>query len=216
MNTVTSMLPVAPDPLHVSFLAMLPRIERHACVYFRNVKDPGHKADCVQETIALSWRWLLRLHERGKDATQFVSTLATFVARAVRSGRRLCGQEKAKDVLSPAAQRRHGFMVSKLPDFSTLNTNPLMEALADNTQTPPPEGAAFRIDFPAWRKTHVRRQRRLIDRMLQGERTQTLARQFRLSPARISQLRRYFHDDWSAFCADRDEALAAALQSRTA
>ncbi|MBL8792790.1 MAG: hypothetical protein JNM56_02690 [Planctomycetia bacterium] len=192
----------ASDPLHGTFLTMLPRIERHARVYFRNVKDSNRKADYIQETIALSWKWLRRLHARGKDATQFVSTLATFAARAVRSGRRLCGQEKAKDVLSPRAQQRHGFAVGKLPDFATLNGNPLEEALQDNTRTPPPEAAAFRIDFPAWRRTHTRRNRRIIDRMAQGERTQVLARQFDLSPARVSQLRRHFHDDWNIFCAD--------------
>jgi DNA-directed RNA polymerase specialized sigma24 family protein len=216
MNTVKSMLPAAPDPLHTTFLSMVPRIERHARVYFRNVKDPNRKADCVQETVALCWKWLLRLNERGKDATQFVSTLATFAAKAVRCGRRLRGQESAKDVLSEAAQRNHSFSVGKLPDLSTLNTNLLMEALADNTQTPPPEAAAFRIDFPCWRRTHARRNRRLIDSMLLGERTQQLARHFQLSPARISQLRRLFHDDWSVFCADRCEALTAAMQSRTA
>ena len=52
---------------------------------------------------------------RGKDVITFVGALARYAARAVRCGRRLTGQEKAKDVLSSLAQRRHGFTVGSLP-----------------------------------------------------------------------------------------------------
>lgn len=202
--------------LHRGFLQLLPRLQLHGRIYFRHLKCRQQQQDALAEMTALAWKWYVRLVERGKNPARFPSMLATFAARAVRSGRRLCGQEKAKDALSSLAQQRHGFSVGKLPDFSTLNSNPLEEALQDNTKTPPPEAAAFRIDFPLWRRTHKRRNRQLIDRMLQGERTHTLARQFRLSPARISQLRRQFHDDWSAFCADRSEAPAAFVESSTA
>ena len=37
------------------------------------------------------------------------SALACYAARAVHSGRRVCGHEKVRDVLSPVARRRHGF-----------------------------------------------------------------------------------------------------------
>jgi hypothetical protein len=57
--------------------------------------------------VALLWHWHLRLAQRGKDVTRFPSALASFAARAVRSGRRVYGQEKDKDVLSPLAQTRH-------------------------------------------------------------------------------------------------------------
>jgi hypothetical protein len=39
---------------------------------------------------AISWRWVIRLTQRGKDSTEFVSAIATFATKAVRSGRRLC------------------------------------------------------------------------------------------------------------------------------
>jgi len=39
--------------------------------------------------------------------------------------------------------------------------------------------------------------------MTLGERTRDLAQQFRLSPARISQLRREFCADWERFCGDQ-------------
>jgi hypothetical protein len=42
----------------------------------------------------------------------------------------------------------------------------------------------------------------LIKAMALSERTDTLARQFGVSPARISQLRREYHDSWERFCAE--------------
>src|SRR5262249_7346831 len=138
---------------------------------------------------------------RGKDATRFPSALADFAARAVRAGRRLCGRERSRDVLSPTAQRRHHFAVEHLPDFSTLAGHVMSEALRDNTQTPPPEQASFRIDFPRWLMTRSERDRRLAEDLMTGERTSNVSTKFGLSPARISQLRRDFHDDWQRFCA---------------
>jgi hypothetical protein len=120
----------------------------------------------------------------------------------VRAGRRVAGQERAKEVLSSLAQARHGFVVEKLPDCETLSTNPLTEALVDNTKSPPDEQCAFRLDFPAWRLTRCYRDRMIIDRMMRGERTHDLSRQFGISPARVSQLRREFRDDWQRFCGE--------------
>jgi hypothetical protein len=192
--------------LHAAFLAILPRIELHGRVYFRHVRCPHRRADCVAEMVALCWKWFLRLVERGKDPALFPATLATYAARHVRSGRRVCGMERGKDALSPLAQTRHDFVVEKLPDVSTLSANPFAEALRDNTRTPPPEQAAFRIDFPAWLQTLTARERRLVRAMAHNERTLDLSKEFELSPARVSQLRREFHDDWRRFCGDLDLA----------
>ena len=188
--------------LQARFLTIRVRIERHARIYFRACKCPAKKEDHVAETVALAWKWFRRLAEKGKDATRFPSVLASFAARAVRSGRRLCGQEKAKDVLSPVCQQRHHFSVSKLPDCSTLSANPLTEALEDNRRSPVPDQVAFRCDFPSWLRTHSQRNRRIIHAMALGERTKDLSQRFRISPARISQLRREFCADWKTYCGE--------------
>jgi hypothetical protein len=185
------------------FLAILPRIQTHAGIYFRHVSDPQRRADLIAEVVGLSWRWFLELARRGKDATQFSTALASFAAKAVRTGRRVCGQERAKDVLSSVAQQRHGFSVGKLPDFSVLSENPLVEALTDNTQSPVPDQVQFRCDFPAWRRTRTKRDRRIIGSMMAGEGTRCLSRQFGMSPSRISQLRQEFKTDWRNFCEPR-------------
>ena len=188
--------------LHAAFLALLPRIERHARITFRHLGCPQGRDDAVAEAVALAWRWYLRLVERGKDPAAFVSALAGYAARAVRRGRRVCGQEAGQEVLSPRAQARHDFAVLRLLQRTTLNGSPLEEALLDNAVTPPPEAAAFRIDFPAWLATWPERDRRLIEALGLGERTLALAQQFGLTPGRISQKRRQYHDDWERFCGD--------------
>ena len=73
------------------------------------------------ELRGLAWKWYVRLVRRGKDVLAFVSALATYAARAVNSGRRVCGHERKREALSPVAQRLHGFAVGKLPDFNQQN-----------------------------------------------------------------------------------------------
>src|SRR5262249_12055948 len=135
--------------------------------------------------------------------------------RAVRSGRRVCGHEKAKDVLSPVAQRRGGFAIESLPHATStsherLYSSPLgqeaqdvfEERLPGNTNTPPEEQAAFRIDFPAWRGTRSERDRRVVEELMAGGRTKDVSAKFGMSPGRVSQLRRDFMEDWNRFTAE--------------
>jgi DNA-directed RNA polymerase specialized sigma subunit len=63
----------------------------------------------------------------------------------------------------------------------------------------------FRLDFAAWLRSLTARERQIIRAMLRNERTQDLAQRFHLSQARISQLRREFHQDWERYCAGPDE-----------
>jgi hypothetical protein len=197
--------PTEPSPgreaLHAAFLSVLPRIELHGRVSFRHVRCPSKRDDCVAEMVALCWLWFLRLAGRGRDATAFPSALATFAARAVRSGRRLAGQERAGDVMNPLAQARHGFAVEKLPDRETPSRNPLADALADNTRTPPPEAAVFRLDWPRWVATRTERDRGILHDFMLGETTTAVSRKYGLSAGRCSQLRREFKEGWEAFCA---------------
>lgn len=187
------------EQLQSDFLKLLPRLQLHAKIYARHLACYHQKAEFIAEVITLSWLWFTRLRAQGKDPAQFPSVLATYAARAAGSGRRLCGQEKAKDALSPRAQKRHGFAVSSLPSFSSLNGNVWDEALQDNMTTPAPEQVGFRCEFPEWRRSRTERDRRIIDTMMSGERPLTVAKRFGLSPARISQLKRELHDDWRRF-----------------
>jgi hypothetical protein len=194
--------------LQATFLAsVLPKALSHGRVYFRHLRSAELKEEYIAEMVALTWRWHLRLAERGKDASRFPSALARFAARAVRSGRKLAGMDRAKDVLSPQARQRQGFAVGKLPDYSALDGSPLAEALHDNTQSPVVEQVCFRLDFPPWRASHAERDRRLLDDLMLGERTLDVAGKYGLSPGRVSQLRREFLLDWRRYVSEPPPAV---------
>src|SRR5262245_49958368 len=146
------------EVLHVQFLALVPRIETHATIFFRGIRCPVTREDRVAECVALGWKWFLRLAEQGKDVFAFPMAFAALVARAVKCGRRLGRQERANDVLSLLAQQRHGFRVGSLPTSTRSSHEELYatpqgqaqldafeERLRDNAITPPPDAAAFRV-----------------------------------------------------------------------
>ena len=197
---------VTPFPLPIKelFLTLLPKLELHGRIFFGHVKCTHKRQDAIAEMVALAWKYFVRLMERGKDPSNFPTTFVTFAARAVYTGRRLCGQEKTKDVLSSLGQQRHGFAVQPLPAFSSLNGNMLEEALHDNTQTPVADQVAFRFDFPAWLEMLMDRNRKLAIELMMGHSTKAMARRFGLTPARVSQLRRQFHQEWQAFIGEAE------------
>jgi len=204
---VTTILTPSLAELHAGFLLLLPRLQGHARTYFRHVRCPGRKEDMTAEAIGLAWLWYCRLLRRGKNPHEFA---ATFIHRALcqaRSYRRLCGQHKAKDVLSPIAQARHGFTTQTFPEHETgVPENVVIDALADNTITPPDEQAAFRIDFPRWLATLTERKRQVVLDLMNGERTLEVAARQQMSPGRVSQLRTELLCGWREFCG---EAIAA-------
>src|SRR5262249_48069295 len=200
------------------FVAILPRIELHAKIYFRDVKCPHRKEDFVQETRALAWKYFFRAIQRGKDPLTFVSLIATFAARHARSGRRLCGQERSKDTMSPLAQRRHGFTVKSLPVTTTQpheqfyanphgqrRINAVEERPRYNPLTSVPEKACFRLDSPAWMNTLSDRDRRVVEDLMQDERTLDVANKYGISPSRVSQLRRELMKRWRRFCGEEQD-----------
>jgi hypothetical protein len=215
MNTPDQPRPHAPPlcRLQQQFLAIMPRIELHARIWSKNLTCPGKKEDFVSEAVALAWKSFVRLAEQGRDATEFASALASLVVRAVRSGRRLCGQERSRDVMSSSAQRMHDFRVEELMPpaiHERLRHEPLgqrqqdayEERLKDNMQTPVLDQVVFRCDFPAWLGTLSDRNRLVVAVLMAGEGTGDVARKFGVSPGRVSQLRRQFEGDWAVFCYD--------------
>jgi hypothetical protein len=206
--------------LQARFVSLLPRIEAGARIYFRDIRCAVRKADFVAEAVAISWKWFCRLMAKGKDVTKFVGALARMAARAVRAGRRVGAGERANDIMSSLAQRRHGFTVQGLPPtrrshealngdgFDQRLQDVLEDRLKDNTVTAIPDQVAFRADFPAWLKTLTPRERKIIRIMMLNERTKNLSRKFGITPGRVSQMRREFRDNWRLYIGDVEEKVA--------
>jgi hypothetical protein len=177
---------------------VLPAVERHARYAFRHLAEQARE-EMVAECVALAWSWFVRLVERGKDVARFASRLATFAAWHVMSGRFVDGRESGRDVLSPSAQRRHGLRVERFERRVQDTHGEWREAVAESTQTPPPDGAAFRIDFPAWLTTFSERNRQILCDLMLGHRTDQTARKFGVTPGRIAQLRAQSFQSWQRF-----------------
>ena len=167
--------------LHAAFLAELPRFDAHARYATRHIACPDTRADLVAE---------IRRARPGGSSSGCTAGARTRgsssppspcgCSQAVRAGRRLVRSDSARDALSPVARARHGFAVERLP-HPRCDVPHLAEALADNTRTPVPEQAAFRLDYPRWRAGFRPRTRAVLDALAVGERTGDVARRFGIS-----------------------------------
>ena len=201
MVAVRTDAPVA-GQVHARFLALLPRLQTHAAITVRHVRCPHARAERIAEAIALAWAWFVRLHARGSDAGRFAAGFATLAARAAACGRRCCGQEPARDVLSPAAQRRHRFAVEPLRSEAVAarhRPKAFAERLADDRKTPVPDQVAFRIDWPAFFESLSPRDRDLATFLALGHSATTAAGRFGVTVGRVSQLRRQWNCAWQRF-----------------
>jgi DNA-directed RNA polymerase specialized sigma24 family protein len=187
------------ESAQASFLILLPIIVSIARLHFRHLRCSHRQEDCVHEAVALAWKWHCRLVERGRSAADFIVTFARLAARAVNSGRRLCGQEPIRDVMSRVCQHKHHFFVSPLPDGHSKFGTTIEDALAENTQSPVPVQVQFRSDFPAWTQRLSPRTRQAVEQLALGHQTQDVAKRFGVSSARISQMRSELHKDYMHF-----------------
>jgi hypothetical protein len=206
MNASASALHPVPD-WHSGFLKVLPAVQLHAQIQFRHL-PPERREDLVREAIAsacVSYQ-LLAAKSRLNVATP--ATLATYAVRQVRSGRHVGGhQDSAKDAMSPVVRRRHGVQVAnfdaagmvRLPRSANGRTSGWRQVVVEDRRTPVPDIAAFRVDFAEWLATLSRRNRRIISAMAARVGTMDLATRFKVSPGRISQLRRTFEGSWRQF-----------------
>ena len=124
--------------------------------------------------------------------------LAWYAIRQLREGRRVGSKLNVRDLCSPYAQQRKGITVEQLDRYDR-EEGCWSEILVEDPTSTPADLAATRIDFPAWLETLSSRDRKIALKLAVGESTGRTARQFRLSNARISQLRRELKEAWDAF-----------------
>lgn len=202
-------IPQTREDLHVAFLRIMPTVETHARVRSHHISCPGKRDDFVAEAVSLAYKWFTRARLQGKDLSDRPAALATLAVRAVRSGRRLAGQERARDVMSPVAQARNGFKVEGLSSTTAAPHQMLYgdphgqeavdayeERLHSNTQTPVIDQVVFRCDFKDWMGTLPARSREVAGELMAGEHTQDVAGKVKLSQGRVSQMRRELYESW--------------------
>jgi DNA-binding NarL/FixJ family response regulator len=118
-------------------------------------------------------------------------------------------KSNANDVGSPYAQVAKGIRVRRL-DHRDKETGEWREILLEDRHAGPAETAAARIDFGEWLKSLSRRYRRIATTLATGETTKRVARRFRVSPGRVSQIRRELLDAWNRFQGEAEAPAAVA------
>ena len=191
---------------HRRFLEMLPSIRKYARSAFGHW-DGESRDDAVAEVVANATVAFARLAELKKLDLAYPSVLVRYGIAQFRDGRRVGNHLRIGEVLSPYAQRKKRFVVESLDRFDK-DADEWVEAIVEDHRTPVPDQVAFRIDFPRWLTLQNNRNRRIAEALALGHSTGQVARRFKISPGRISQLRRELYRSWQEF---HHETAAAAV-----
>ena len=187
---------------HETFLTcVMSAVQRHARIQFRRL-PPCDREEAIAEAVAAAFVSYVALCSRGKDAAEFPSRMAHFAVLRVMSGRRVGTRLRNCDALADVPLRQGKMIRHSLPQRATEYVSSdadWHEAVLEDRRTCVPDQAAFRVDFPRWLAVQSSRNRRIAKYLAAGNSTTEAARRFRVSPARISQLRQEFHDDWQRF-----------------
>jgi len=193
----------APDPRpqwHKAFMAFLPQILTHAKCAFSFLK-PEARSEAVQEVVANACQAYARLVELGKTDIAYPIALARYGVRQTRDHRKVGGHLNIKDILSKYCQNRKGIIVERLDTFGSQE-KAWEEVFVEDCHTGPADTARVRLDFSEWLASLKRRDRRIAELLAEGDRTADVARKFKISAGRISQLRRDLAESWRRFVGD--------------
>ncbi len=178
------------------FLTMVPAIQRYARSAFRNLRSQTRE-EAVCAVVADAFFAFRRLVELGKHDVAYATPLARFAVRRYWTGRCAC-MPRGRDMMSQKARTARGIVVERLDQFDE-DAQHWRQALVEDRHAGPAEIAAARLDVAAWFRSLPRRSRRVAETLSLGNTTSHAARQFGVSRARVSQLRRELQASWQAF-----------------
>ena len=182
---------------HEGFLEMLPAIRRQARLAFRHL-DPEAREEAVEEAVANALVAYVRLFERGKVELAYPSVLTLYAIRQISEGRRVGVELNVRDVSSEYCRLKKGLQLERLDRFDR-ETGEWLEVVVEDRHAGPAETAAARIDIGEWFRRLPRRVRRIAKTLASGERTGAVAKRYRISPARVSQIRKELAVSWRQF-----------------
>lgn len=171
--------------IHERFLAVLPKIEEVGHHHFR-FWGQEKCAEAIQEVTAQAWKAYLSADLQGKEPDNFIYVLAKRCCQHVKQGRRAAGGFMCTDVSERVNQRRAGFKVAQEPEDGLSP----MDTVVDNRHSSPADCAAFKTDMRTWLERLAPKKRAIVEDMMLGEDGLTLAKKHRVTPGRISQIRR--------------------------
>ena len=191
---------------------MLPAIVTHARITFQHY-DPESRAEAIQCVVASSFVTYARLVAVGKEAIAYPSVLARLGCAQYRDHRRVGAKLNIGDVLGSYCQAKKHIIVERLDRFDD-EENQWQEAVVQDTRSAPVSDiVAFRCDFAAWLRSLPRRDRRITATLALGNRTSEVAKRFKVTEGRISQIRRELAESWRTFVGDLPLSCGAAVMA---
>lgn len=169
--------------VQADFLAALPSIRGDARARLRGLGAEARE-EMLAEAIAVSWKWWVRLVERGRDPRAILSGLGRMAARHVLGGRRLVGYLRA----SRQTSHRVSLAAAQL-DRDGQGAVPVA-GVGPEPSLDPAELVASRDAYEVWWERLNALQRRVASLLADGCSARSAARLVHRSEARVSQIRR--------------------------
>jgi hypothetical protein len=176
---------------------LLPQIQEQARFAFRSERAEARE-ELIQEVTVHACLAYARLVELDKEDLAYATPLVRYAVAQIRTGRRVGCSLNVKDVTSDYCQQKKGIVVERLDRYDEQEDE-WREIVIEDRHCGPAEIAVTRIDFQSWLKSLSPRDRRIAQRLAAGESTRRVAKLYRLSAARISQLRRELQEAWEEF-----------------
>jgi len=190
------------------FLALLPAIKKQVRYAFRRLPFV-ERCEAIQEAIANALVAYRRLVQLGRQSLAYATPLAQFAVRQVRQGRQVGCRLNVQDVMSPYCQRHKGVQVRPLAALDR-RTGRWQELLVEDRHASPADIAALKLDFQDWLHSLAPQKRAITESLAGGETPQRVAKLFRVSASRISQLRRELRTLWQLFQGEISQSLMPA------
>jgi len=195
--------------LNDRFLELLPVIRDRAQYAFRRVPVDARE-ELLQETVSQAYVLFVRLVQRGKTALAYATPLAQFAIQNVNAGRRLGSRSNRRDLTSQCPESSNRMTIERL-DWFNGESGQWRQVLLEDRTAGPSQIVQMRIDFAAWLETLSSRNRRLAETLASGETTRYVARSFKISAGRVSQLRRDLCASWHRFVGELPDGQLASI-----
>jgi hypothetical protein len=176
-----------------AFLPILPAVERQIQRALLRVA-PHEREEAAQAILANAALAFARLAELDRLHLAYPKPLVRYGLKQYHAGRLIGSRTNSNDVGSKCCQRKHGCLAEPLETWKA--------SLVACRGMTPADIAALRIDFSDWFSSLSPRDQRLASELARGESTNAVARMFRITAGRVSQLRRELYESWQRFVGD--------------